>query len=175
MRFIMKKNFIFIALGLLIAFSSCQKSGLNLFCGNYSYKTTGSVTVQRKATPLDSITPAAFTFNLPNEIGQLDIATLDKHNDSVVVIINQLNGDVVLTHGYCNDKELTLKPFKRNVLNISVNSQIDFNTPVKIQGVGHCYDDNTLIFDMSYHGKAQVGPFTYLIDGDQIQMVAYRN
>lgn len=171
----MRKTAFFFTLCLLVACCACNKSGFNTFCGDYSYKTSGSVTVQRLTLPFDSITPIALTFSLPTEIGQLEIATLDRRNDSVVVIMNQLNGDVVVTHGQCEDKVLTLNTFKRNALNISIDSELDFNTPVNVRGSGRYYDDNTLIFNLSYHGLAQVGPLMYRIDGDNIQMVAYRN
>ena len=175
MRFIMKKTVFFTSLCILIALCSCTKSGLNTFCGDYSFKTSGSVTVQRLDLPMDSITPAAFTFSLPNEIGQLEIATLDRRNDSVIVIMNYLNGEVLVTHGHCENEELTLNTFQRNALNISIDSEMDFRTPIKVKGVGHYYDDNTLVFNMSYNGWVQLGPLFYKVDGDNIQMVAYRN
>ena len=59
----------------LMALTSCQKKNAPLFRGDYSFKTSGSVT-------LDEINaedePASFTVSLPNEIGQLEISALDK-------------------------------------------------------------------------------------------------
>lgn len=159
----------------LIAFASCQKSPLDTFCGDYSFKTSGSVTVQRMPTLFDSITPPAYTFNLPNEIGQLEISTLDKENDSVIVVMNYLNDEVIVARGRCKDNELYMKKFKRNALNLSIDYEINLKAPIRINATGHLYDGNTLIFDMTYTGVATVGNQFYTIDGDNIKMVAFRN
>ena len=60
----MKKICLLFALCGLIAFTSCQKRGMHLFRGDYSFKTSGSVT-------LDEINPegepASYTVSLPKD------------------------------------------------------------------------------------------------------------
>ena len=98
---------------LLVALASCQKKNAPLFRGDYSFKTSGSVT-------LDEINaedePASFTVSLPNEIGQLEISALDNGKDSVLVVMNTMGGEVVVTHAFCKDNEIFLRDFKKNTL-----------------------------------------------------------
>ena len=170
----MKKILIFSILCSIIL-CSCQKKGIDAFQGDYSFKTSGTVTVQRQASILDTVTHAAYTFNLPNEIGQLNISTLDKHNDSVLVVLNYLNGEVIVTQGYCQGQAITLKSFQRNALNLNIDAQTSVKSPIKVRAEGTIYDDNTIVFDMTYRGKVSIGMLTYKVDSDDVRMVAYRN
>ena len=52
----------------LLALASCQKKNAPLFRGDYSFKTSGSVTLDEISFVND---PASYTVSLPNEIGQL--------------------------------------------------------------------------------------------------------
>ncbi|MBR4392041.1 MAG: hypothetical protein IKT08_08065 [Bacteroidales bacterium] len=170
----MKRTLLLLACGLL-AFASCKKSNIDPFRGDYSFKTSGNVTVQRQATILDTVPPAVFTVSVPNDLGQLEISTLDKENDSVVVIMNILNDEVIVAHGCCKDDELVMQDFKRNALYLNVDYEFNLRAPVNIKAKGRLYDDNTLVFEMTYHGTATVGDLIYNIHGDDIKMVAYRN
>lgn len=171
----MKKVVFFIALSCVFLFSACSKSGIKSFRGDYSFKTSGSVTIQRVTLPFDTITPPAITFSLPNEIGQLEITTLDKEHDSVLMVMNYLNNEVVVAQGCCKDNELIMKSFTRDALNFNVDSDLSFKAPVKVRAHGRLYDEDLLIIDMSYSGIAMVGPLYYHIEGDDIKMVANRN
>lgn len=168
----MKKSLlILIIFCVLIALSSCQKSGTNLFRGDYSFKTSGSITAKRAYTT----NPAEFNITLDNEIGQLQIAKLNNKNDSLVVVMNYLNGDVVVTHAYCKGQNITLKEFKHNSLKVSVDGNIDMLCEVNIKARGTMYDENTLVLNMTYEGIAGVGLLKYRLYGDDIKMVAIRN
>ena len=171
----MKKALLFSVLLASLTLASCQKSGVNLFVGDYSYKTTGSVTVQRQLSLFDSEIPPAYEVELPSDLGQLQIATLDRKADSVVVIFNQLNGDVLVTHARCEDNEITLLKFQREILMLSIDANNDLKFPVTISGEGHIYDGKTILFNLSYKGKAKVGDLTYNLQGEDVNMVAYRN
>ena len=92
-----------------MAMASCQKSGINAFKGDYSFKSSGEVSVQRTTTIIDTtIIPAKFNFTLPNEIGQLEIRTLDRKEKSVVVVMNYMNNEVIVVHGTCEGQTITL-------------------------------------------------------------------
>ena len=159
----------------VLALASCQKSGLNAFRGSYSFKSSGEVTVQRPASIFDTVPPAAYTINLPNEIGQLEISALDQKNDSVVVVLNYYDGNVVATHGRCQDREIVLKEFSYNNLKLTIDGNLNVESPVRVSAIGHIYDGNTIILNLSYRGYAMVGLLRYNISGDNIMLVANRN
>lgn len=172
----MKKAFAFLWLFAFMALTSCQKAGINLFAGDYSYKTTGNVSVQRQPDLLNpQQVPATYDLELPTTLGQLQIATLDRKNDSVVVIFNQLNGDVLVTHARCDGDLITLRKFQHEALSLTVDANLDLKFPVTISGYGHIYDQETIVFSLDYKGKAKLGNLTYNLKGKDIKMVAYRN
>lgn len=173
-KFLMKKALIFLTLCCSLALVSCKKSGVDLYSGDYSFKITGTVTVQRQISLLDPEVPTAYDIELPNDIGQLQIAKLDRDEDSVVVVINHLNGNMLVTHAYCEGEEITLKKFQRDVLTVSIESE-NIQFPVTISGTGRIYEGKTIIFNLKYKGKAHVGELTYNLNGNGIRMVAYRN
>ena len=166
----MKKTIIF-GLFALLTLSACQKSGANLFRGDYSFKTSGSITAQR----LFASEPAEFDITLNNEIGQLQIASLDKKKDSLIVVMNYMNDEVIVTHAYCKGQNIIFKDFKRSSLKISFDCNIDVLCEVNVKANGMMYDDNTLILNMTYNGVAGVGLLKYKLYGDDIKTVATRN
>lgn len=171
----MKKSIICL-LFCLMAMASCQKSGINAFRGDYSFKSSGEVSAQRTASVINPSTiPASFNFTLPNEIGQLEIRTLDKKEKTVIAVINYMTGEVIVAHGTCEGQTITLDEFQRNALSISVDSYVSSSCVVNIKAEGHIYDDNTIVFDMVYSGTAMIANIDYNIQGDNIHMVATRN
>ena len=70
------KRILFILICGLLARSACQKRGMNLFRGDYSFKTSGSVTLDEIVPIGQTGEPASYTVSLPNEIGQLEISVL---------------------------------------------------------------------------------------------------
>ena len=167
----MKKISILLSVCCLMALAACQKKNAPLFRGDYSFKTSGSVTAQNTFTS----NPAEFNITLDNEIGQLQIASLDKKNDSLVVVMNYMNGEVVVTHAHCEGRNITLKDFKHNSLKVSIDGNINMLCDVNIKANGTIYDENTLILNMTYDGVAGIGNLKYNIYGDDIKMVATRN
>ena len=155
----------------LMALASCQKKNAPLFRGDYSFKTSGSVT-------LDEINaedePASFTVGLPNEIGQLEISALDNGKDSVLVVMNTMGGEVVVTHAFCKDNEIFLRDFKKNTL-LFTGDTITLKNEVRVHATGQMYEDNTLILNMTYDGEAATNNRDFKIHGDDIRMAAIRN
>lgn len=163
------------ALCAFVSLTSCQKKGVHLFTGDYSFKTSGEVTIQRQASMLDTVVPSTYTYILPNEIGQLEISPLNQKSDSVVVVINYLDGEVTVTRGRCVDQHLSLQQFSRNNMGFSINGTTDLKSKVTVFASGEIYDENTIILNLVYWGSSTIGPLTYNINGDNIRMVAYRN
>ena len=169
------KRTILILICCLVALSSCKKSGIDAFRGDYTFKSSGEVFLQREPSGESNIIPATFNYTLPNEIGQLEIRTLDSKENTVVVVMNYMNGEVIVTQGTCKDQEIVLEEFQRNALKVSMYSYISTSCIVNVNATGHIYDDSTIVLDMVYEGTATIANLNYHIRGNSIQMVATRN
>ena len=155
----------------LMALTACQKKNAPLFRGDYSFKTSGSVTL-KEMNPEDE--PASYTISLPNEIGQLEISDLDNGKDSVLVVMNTMGGEVVVTHAFCKDNEIFLRDFKKNTL-LFTGDSITLKNELRVKASGQMYEDNTLILNMTYEGEAETNERSFKIYGDDIRMAAIRN
>ena len=170
----MKKLSILFSLCCLLAMVSCQKKSAPLFRGDYSYKTSGSVTLDEIVAEGETDEPASYTISLPNEIGQLQISNLDNGKDSVLVVMNTMGGEVVVTHAICKDNEIFLKDFTKNTL-LFTGDSITLKNEVRVQASGQMFEDNTLILNMIYDGEAESNERSFKIHGDNIRMAAIRN
>ena len=155
----------------LMALASCQKKNAPLFRGDYSFKTSGSVTLNEINTEDES---ASFTVNLPNEIGQLEIKDLDNGKDSVLVVMNTMGGEVVVTHACCKDNKIFLRDFKKNTL-LFTGDSLTLKNDLRVHASGQMYEDNTLILNMTYEGEAETNERSFKVYGDDIRMAAIRN
>ena len=155
----------------LMALAACQKKNAPLFRGDYSFKTSGSVTLNEIDAEDE---PASFTVSLPNEIGQLEISALDNGKDSVLVVMNTMGGEVVVTHAFCKDNEIFLRDFKKNTL-LFTGDSITLKNELRVKASGQMYEDNTLILNMTYEGEAETNERNFKIYGDDIRMAAIRN
>ena len=167
----MKKISILLSVCCLIVLASCQKKNAPLFRGDYSFKTSGSVT-------LDEINaedePSTYTVSLPNEIGQLEISDLGNGKDSVLVVMNTMGGEVVVTHAFCKDNEIFLKDFTKNTL-LFTGDSLTLKNDLRVHATGQMYEDNTLILNMIYDGEAETNERSFKVYGDNIRMAAIRN
>ena len=155
----------------LMALASCQKKNAPLFRGDYSFKTSGSVTLNEINTEDE---PASFTVNLPNEIGQLEIKDLDNGKDSVLVVMNTMGSEVVVTHALCQDNKIFLRDFKKNTL-LFTGDSITLKNELRVKASGQMYENNTLILNMIYEGEAETNERNFKVYGDDIRMAATRN
>ena len=167
----MKKINVFLTLCCLLALVACQKKNAPLFRGDYSFKTSGSVTLD-EIDPEDE--PVSYTVSLPNEIGQLEIGDLDNGKDSVLVVMNTMGGEVVVTHAFCEGNEIYLKDFTKNTL-LFTGDSITLKNEVRVQASGQMYENNTIILNMIYDGEAETAERSFTIHGDNIRMAAIRN
>lgn len=154
-----------------LALASCQKKNAPLFRGDYSFKTSGSVTLNEINAEDE---PASFTVSLPNEIGQLEISALDNGKDSVLVVMNTMGGEVVVTHACCKDNKIFLRDFKKNTL-LFTGDSLTLKNELRVHASGQMYEDNTLILNMTYEGEAETNERSFKIYGDDIRMAAIRN
>ena len=165
------KSIIPIFLCALMALASCQKKNAPLFRGDYSFKTSGSVTLEEINTEDE---PASFTVSLPNEIGQLEISDLGNGKDSVLVVMNTMGGEVVVTRALCKDNEIFLRDFKKNTLLFNGDS-LTLKNEARVHATGQMYEANTLILNMTYDGEAETNERSFKVFGDDIKMAAIRN
>ncbi len=170
-RLIPMKRIIPILFCCLMALAACQKKNAPLFRGDYSFKTSGSVTLNEIDAEDE---PASFTVSLPNEIGQLEISALDNGKDSVLVVMNTMGGEVVVTHAFCKDNEIFLSDFKKNTL-LFTGDSLTLKNDLRVKASGQMYEDNTLILNMTYEGEAETNERSFKIYGDDIRMAAIRN
>lgn len=174
----MKKIVFILVLAIgVMSLSSCRKSGVSLFVGEYSFKTSGEVSLTAQAV-IDSnnvVIPAVLNSSITNEIGQLNISPTD-NDDEVIVVINHMNGDVVTTFGTCDKNTITLEEYHRNTLPLSVNLMFSTgSTYLTVEASGTMYEGNLIVFDVTLNGRGNIGSVTYKIKDKNIQMVAYRN
>ena len=155
----------------LMSLASCQKSGTNLFRGDYSFKTSGSVTLN-EIDPEGE--PATYTISLPNEIGQLEISDLGNGKDSLLVVMNTMGGEVVVTHALCKDDEIFLRDFKKNTL-LFTGDSLTLKNDLCVKATGRMYENNTLILNMTYEGQAETNERSFKVFGDDIRLAAMRN
>ena len=167
----MKKINVFLTICCLMALVACQKKNAPLFRVDYSYKTTGTVTLD-EIDPEDE--PTTYTVSLPNEIGQLEISDLGNGKDSVLVVMNTMGGEVVVTHAFCKDNEIFLRDFKKNTL-LFTGDSLTLKNDLRVKASGQMYEDNTLILNMTYDGEAESNERSFKIYGDDIRMAATRN
>ena len=167
----MKKISILLSVCCLMALAACQKKSAPLFRGDYSFKTSGSVTLHEIDTEDE---PVSYTVSLPNEIGQLEISKLDNGKDSVLVVMNTMGGEVVVTHAFCKDNEIFLRKFTKNTL-LFTGDSITLKNEVRVQASGQMYEDNTIILKMIYDGEAETSERSFKIHGNNIRMAAIRN
>ena len=156
----------------LMALASCQKKNAPLFRGDYSFKTSGSVVLDEIVD--DGETGDSFTVSLPNEIGQLEISDLGNGKDSVLVVMNTMGGEVVVTHAFCQDNEIFLKDFTKNTL-LFTGDSLTLKNDLHVKASGKMYEENTLILNMTYQGEAESNERNFKIYGDDIRMAATRN
>jgi len=168
----MKKINLLLALCCLLSLASCQKKNIPLFRGDYSFKTSGSVTMN-EIVP-EGETGDAYIVNLPNEIGQLEISDMGNGKDSVLVVMNTMGGEVIVTHACCKDNEIFLRDFKKNTL-LFTGDSITLKNELRVKASGQMYEGNTLILNMIYDGEAETNERNFTIHGDDIRMAATRN
>jgi len=117
---------------------SCEKDGSALFKGNYSFKTSGNISVVRDEafqndttysvstiTTEDSIIPQVkidtivtvhddtLTVMIDNEAGIMDITEIDAETGASVITLNVTGGEVVAYYASAEGRSITIEPLKR--------------------------------------------------------------
>ena len=187
----MKSKF-FILLGAVLCMIACSDSSdVRGAKGAYRYKTTGKVTLEENfagATKADTLVA-----NLDNESGALEVVSLHD-GDSVLLTIDQLNGDVIVTRGKMNGKRLNFNPYTRTLevpLDVTYYDTITLGVgilskdtiipytrheyevfDITVRGFADVYDNN-LVFTLEYSGDSQSTERT--LRGKGIRSLAKKN
>lgn len=184
---------IIILLGAVLSMVACSdSSAVRDAKGAYRYKTTGKVTLEenyRGATKADTLVA-----NLENESGTLEVVSL--HNgDSLLITIDQMNGDVIVTRGKADGNRLnfasytrtlevptTVKYFDTIQVNVGPLMLVDSVIvrerrelevyDITVHGHADVYDNN-LVFNLEYAGKSQSTERT--LRGKDIRCLAKKN
>lgn len=168
----MKLRCLYIAatcLALSAALSSCQsKEGLNLYKGDYSFKTSGSITVEKKATESKETTTE--TISLAPESGQMSVLKIDESSGKVTM--NIIGADVLVFDAIIDGDYLQLKETER-IITISEALQKP-QLKCKVSGVGEKYA-NTIIFSLKYTGGGSSALYNYNITESDVKCVAKLN
>lgn len=159
--------------------------------GAYRYKTTGKVTLEENykgATKADTLVA-----NLDNESGTLEVVSL--HNgDSLLLTIDQLNGNVVVTRGMANNGRLHFVSYNRTIEiptdvkyfdtisvglgilskdTVIVRERREYEPyDINVRGYADIYDNN-LVFTLEYNGRSQTSERT--LRGRDIKCLAKKN
>jgi uncharacterized lipoprotein NlpE involved in copper resistance len=158
------RKYVFCVLSVVFALTAC-KNDAKQFLGDYSYKTSGSVTVKTDST--------TFSYRLADKIGQLDVVDLKSSDkDSVLLVMNEMGGGVtIIRAGVSGDSVFPVPYMRALILNVGkVNST--FN--VQVSGSGVRYDE-TIVLNEIYDGALDDDSVNVTIYGNDICTVAEKN
>lgn len=173
-----KNNRIAIIRSLLIAFSclvmmSCNQITIGEIVGTYSYKSSGIVTISDNSSTYDA--------SIDNIIGTLDVKKLPK-GDSVLLVFNELNSDVVTVRAQVQGDSIFFDPYQK-VYTITTTStnifQVGSTTTSKylvtLYGYGVVMDNSLIFYQRILSGKVLQTGKTQSIRSNNIKTVAKKN
>lgn len=164
----------------LMSLISCEKEGVKLFDGNYSFKTSGILTVERTAKVSESNASAGildipdgnrtFRLALTSESGQMNV--IKTGDNSVIVTMNVVGGDAFVFSGKAEGKVLTLDPAVRFVSFRDGANTVSLE--VTVSGTAEKHDD-VAIFTLEYTGGGETTLYDYKILASEVKCVAKLN
>lgn len=164
----------------LMSFCSCEKEGVKLFDGNYSFKTSGILTIERTAKVSESDASAGildipdgnrtFRLALTSESGQMNV--IKTGDNSVIVTMNVVGGDAFVFSGKAEGKVLTLDPAVRFVSFRDGANTVSLE--ITVSGIAEKHDD-VAIFTLEYTGGGETTLYDYKILASEVKCVAKLN
>ncbi len=162
------------AMLLVVCVSSCSnKEGAALFEGSYSFKTSGSLKVEKTLSEEigdESPSSTEATLSLTAESGQMNIVKDGKNQ--VIITMNIIGSDVLVFKGEVSGQTLNITEAKRtaNIHDGSISAAFDCT----VNGYAKKYDD-LLIFTLSYSGDGSSALYSYTIISSEVNCVAKLN
>lgn len=164
----------------LMSLISCEKEGVKLFDGNYSFKTSGILTIERTAKVSESDASAGildipdgnrtFRLALTSESGQMNV--IKTGDNSVIVTMNVVGGDAFVFSGKAEGKVLTLDPAVRFVSFRDGANTVSLE--ITVSGTAEKHDD-VAIFTLEYTGGGETTLYDYKILASEVKCVAKLN
>lgn len=164
----------------LMSFCSCEKEGVKLFDGNYSFKTSGILTIERTAKVSESDASAGildipdgnrtFRLALTSESGQMNV--IKTGDNSVIVTMNVVGGDAFVFSGKAEGKVLTLDPAVRFVSFRDGANTVSLE--ITVSGTAEKHDD-VAVFTLEYTGGGETTLYDYKILASEVKCVAKLN
>lgn len=164
----------------LMSLISCEKEGVKLFDGNYSFKTSGILTVERTAKVSESDASAGildipdgnrtFRLALTSESGQMNV--IKTGDNSVIVTMNVVGGDAFVFSGKAEGKVLTLDPAVRFVSFRDGANTVSLE--ITVSGTAEKHDD-VAVFTLEYTGGGDTTLYDYKILASEVKCVAKLN
>ena len=164
----------------LMSLISCEKEGVKLFDGNYSFKTSGILTIERTAKVSESDASAGildipdgnrtFRLALTSESGQMNV--IKTGDNSVIVTMNVVGGDAFVFSGKAEGKVLTLDPAVRFVSFRDGANTVSLE--VTVSGTAEKHDD-VAVFTLEYTGGGETTLYDYKILASEVKCVAKLN
>ena len=164
----------------LMSLISCEKEGVRLFDGNYSFKTSGILTVERTAKVSESDASAGildipdgnrtFRLALTSESGQMNV--IKTGDNSVIVTMNVVGGDAFVFSGKAEGKVLTLDPAVRFVSFRDGANTVSLE--ITVSGTAEKHDD-VAVFTLEYTGGGETTLYDYKILASEVKCVAKLN
>lgn len=164
----------------LMSFCSCEKEGVKLFDGNYSFKTSGILTIERTAKVSESDASAGildipdgnrtFRLALTSESGQMNV--IKTGDNSVIVTMNVVGGEAFVFSGKAEGKVLTLDPAVRFVSFRDGANTVSLE--ITVSGTAEKHDD-VAVFTLEYTGGGETTLYDYKILASEVKCVAKLN
>lgn len=154
--------------------AACTKEGPSRFKGDYTFKTSGTVTVKPAGDDLSD----PVVYSLQDENGQMDVVARDRSSGDMVVAMNILGGSVLTFDAVADGMRMTITPFTRQIT-IPVVEEGVFETAfpvatVTVTGYAERYAD-ALLFWIEYTGSYTYRGVDYEIAESDISCWATEN
>lgn len=162
----MKKNIYCVALlAMILMLGSCNKA-VDPLVGDYSYKTSGTVSVQ---TSTDTT-----THQLAETYGQMNI--IDLHSDdSIMIVMNEWEGKVYTIKCVAHEGGYIIPQYVKSI-RINGLTSIYNKYDVYASGTATIYDKKTIVIHETYTGIIHPDfSDTALVEGNSILTIAQRN
>ncbi|MCQ2135730.1 MAG: hypothetical protein MJY67_02320 [Bacteroidales bacterium] len=139
---------------------SCSKNGAAGFCGSYSFKHSGVLTVERDELTRDGeviLEADVITRSLVNESGQMDIVKSSADDNSVIITMNIIGGGLVILDASFEDGELIIPEQTRRVSLMSLVANLESTDCLLTVHGSASKVENLIIFNLEYEGDYTEG------------------
>lgn len=166
-----------LCLAAAISLSACSKEGPGLFKGNYTFKTSGTVSAVVSIESPDESGSSTLDLNLVTEQGQMDIISTGGEDGEMIVTMNVLGGDARSFRAHAAGDVLEIEPFDTRV-SMQIARHGTATVTVTVSGTASRYG-NVVIFDLVYEGGgvSEIGDSTAEVEivGSSVQCIAKLN